>query len=130
MPECGPFPSPRGIEPNAPDLAVCIDVVGGTVELAGHLGRGTAYLLHDAVTTLLQTDGPAWQLDVRGLTGCDGTGLRVIGAAYRRALRHSRRLAVVGASRSLQRELSRLRLDRHVFPSGEVAPVTTARRSA
>ncbi|WP_233517749.1 STAS domain-containing protein [Geodermatophilus marinus] len=111
-------------------FAVRIDLVGGRVEVIGQLGRRTAHLVQDAVSALLQTDGAAWVLDVAGLTGCDRAGVRVIGGAYRWALRHGRRLALVGARPSLQAELARLRLDGHLLAAGDGAPSTADRRSA
>lgn len=42
-------------------------------------------------------------------------GIRGIGAAYRRALRHDRRTRLIGAPPSLHRELTRPRLDHHLL---------------
>ena len=50
----------------------------------------------------------------------DHTGLRAIGAAYRRLLRHDRRLTLCGASPELQRVLTRLRLGRHLLDDERV----------
>jgi hypothetical protein len=38
-----------------------------------------------------------------------------IGAAYRRALRHNRRMTLTGAPPLLQQSLARLRLDHHLL---------------
>lgn len=78
----------------------------------------------------MQTDGDAWLLDISKLTGCDEIVLRVIGSVYRRALRHGRRLAVVGAPRSLEAKLIRLRLNGHVLACDHSAPAADDRRLA
>jgi anti-anti-sigma factor len=96
-------------------LVVRLDLVGGRVELAGRLDHRSAPLLHDAVSALLRTAGDRWVIDVAGLTGCDHSGLRTIGAAYRRALRRGKRLTLVGSSPALQAALARLRLHHHVI---------------
>jgi hypothetical protein len=63
-----------------------------------------------------------WLVDATALTGCDGAGVRAIGVAYRRALRHNRRMTLVGAPDVLRRELTRLRLGSHVLGHGDVPP--------
>jgi anti-anti-sigma factor len=102
-----------------PSLLVRIDFVRARLELSGHLNRHTAHVLHDAISTLLQTDTDRWIINVAGLTGFDPTGLRTIGATYRRALRHRRQLTLVGTPPVLQAALARLRLDHHVLASEE-----------
>jgi anti-anti-sigma regulatory factor len=103
--------SPAGSEPeNAPALFVHLDLVGGRVELAGRLHRGTVHRLHDAVATLLLTDCPHWTVDVTGLRGWDRPGLRTLETIRRRALRRGRRMTVVGAPPALRTELLRLHL--------------------
>jgi anti-anti-sigma factor len=94
-----------------------LDLVAGRLEVAGHLDHRTAHLVHDAVSALAQAGSPTWLVDVRGLTGRDADCLRVLGGAYRRALRHGRQMTLTGASPSLQQALARLRLDHHLTPS-------------
>src|SRR3954451_23138876 len=106
----------------APSLIVRIDFVRARLELSGQLDRHTVHVLHDAVSTLLQTDTDRWIINVAGLTGFDPTGLRTIGATYRRVLRHRRRLTLVGPSPLLQAALGRLRLDHHVLASHQNTP--------
>ena len=106
----------------APSLIVRIDFVRARLELSGQLDRHTAHVLHDATSTLLQTDSDRWIVHVAGLTGFDPTGLRTIGATYRRALRHRRRLTLIGPSPLLQAALARLRLDHHVLAAEQDTP--------
>jgi anti-anti-sigma regulatory factor len=54
-------------------------------------------------------------VDATHVTSCDHMGIRGIGVAYRRALRHNRRMRLIGAPPSLHRELTRLRLDHHLL---------------
>jgi anti-anti-sigma regulatory factor len=103
-PHHGEFPS-----------SIRLDLVGCRVELGGPLDRGTVHLLHDAISTLLLVDGDEWVVDATCVTACDGAGIRGIGTAYRRALRHGRRLRLVGVPPVLRRELTRLRLDHHLL---------------
>jgi anti-anti-sigma regulatory factor len=90
----------------------------------------SAYLVSDAVTALLRIGVQRWVIDVAGLTGCDHTGLRTIGATYRRALRHDRGVTLIGAPRPLLVALGRLRLDHHLLTPGDGIPATPARASA
>lgn len=101
-----------------PAFTVRIDLVGGRLELQGELDLRAAHLVHDAVSALLGTDCERWVVDVAGLTGGEHA-LRVIGSTYRRALRHRRRMTLVGAPPWLQRALARMRLDRHLLGPGE-----------
>jgi anti-anti-sigma factor len=114
----------------APSLIVRIDFPRARLELTGQLDRHTAHVLHDAISTLLQTDSDRWIMNVAGLTGLDPTGLRTIGATYRRALRHRRQLTLVGTPPFLQTALARLRLDHHVLPAAEDTPAAPHRISA
>jgi anti-anti-sigma factor len=108
----------------APSLIVGIDFARARLELTGQLDHHTAHVLHDAISTLLQTDSDRWILHVAGLTGFGPTGLRTIGATYRRALRHRRQLTLVGPSPLLQAALARLRLDHHVLASEQDTPAS------
>jgi anti-anti-sigma factor len=83
--------------------------------VAGRLDARTVHALHAVVSDLLLTEQRRWMVDVAALTVTDHTGLRAIGAAYRRLLRHDRRLTLCGVSPDLQRVLTRLRLGRHVL---------------
>src|SRR3954452_13647074 len=103
----GSLPRPDRPPKAAPSLIVRIDFVRARLELSGQLDRHTAHVLHDAISTLLQTDSDRWILHVARLTGFDPTGLRTIGATYRRALRHRRQLTLVGSSPLLQAGLGR-----------------------
>ena len=108
----------------APSLIVRIDFARARLELSGQLDRHTAHVLHDAISTLLQTDSDRWIIHVAGLTGFDPTGLRTIGATYRRALRHRRRLTLVGPSPLLQAALARLHLDHHILAPEQDTPAS------
>jgi hypothetical protein len=81
----GSLPRPDRPPKAAPSLIVRIDFVRARLELSGQLDRQSAHVLHDAISTLLQTDTDRWIINVAGLTGFDPTGLRTIGATYRRA---------------------------------------------
>jgi anti-anti-sigma factor len=89
--------------------------------VAGRLDSRTARALHALVSRLLLTEQRRWVVDVAGLTVADHTGLRAIGAAYRRLLRHDRRMTLHGASPELQGVLTRLRLGRHVLDDDDDA---------
>src|SRR4051794_11558408 len=97
-------------------FAIRQDPVTGQLTATGQLGVRTTHLLYDAVSELLRTDRPTWTVDVTGLDVTDHAGLRAIAGAYRRALRHERRIVLHGASPALRRALIRLRLDPHVLP--------------
>ncbi|MCA0143986.1 STAS domain-containing protein [Blastococcus sp. LR1] len=101
-----------------------IDLTVGRLQLAGSLIRSTTFLFHDAITILLLQGNAEWLVDATELDACDLVGVRSIGTAYRRALRHNRRMTLAGASTSLRHELTRLRLDRHLLE----AVTTTVRR--
>jgi len=109
---------------------VRLDLVDGRLELTGRLDHRTVHLVSDAITALLRTGAERWVVDVAGLTGCDHTGLRAIGATYRRALRHDRQLTLIGASHALAVALGRLRLNNHLLTPGDDQPAAPARISA
>jgi anti-anti-sigma factor len=96
-------------------LTVHVDLVGGRLRVTGVLDRSTVHLFQDAISALLLRDHDTWVVDTTDLTGCDHMGVRVIGAAYRRALRHNRRMRLTGAPPQLQQSLARLRLDHHLI---------------
>ncbi|MGY1691916.1 STAS domain-containing protein [Geodermatophilus sp. SYSU D01105] len=108
--------------PGPATVLVELDPVGGRLLLAGQLDRRTTHLLHAAVSALLAGGCAHWTVEVSGLTVADHAALRAIGAAYRRAIRHGRRLTILGTSPALHGALTRLRLDRHVLEPGEPAP--------
>jgi hypothetical protein len=115
----GPLPPPDDFHAGPAPFVVRLDLVGGRLELADRLDHRTAHLVHDAVSALLQTDRGVWVQDVEALSGCDHSGLRTIGTAYRRALRHARALTLVGSPAWLLVALGRLRLDHHLLaPAG------------
>ena len=97
-----------------------IDVAAVRLTATGRLDSRTVRALHSAVSALLLTEQRRWVLDVAAVTVADHTGLRAIGAAYRRLLRHDRRLTLCGASPELQRVLTRLRLGRHLLDDERV----------
>jgi anti-anti-sigma factor len=117
-----PPSSPVGELPRPPLIAE-VDVAGGRLRLIGRLDSRTARILHSAVSGLLLTEQRRWVLDVAALTVTDHTGLRAIGAAYRRLLRHDRRMTLSGASPDLQRVLTRLRLGPHLLDDDHAEPV-------
>jgi len=102
-------------------LAVHVDGSTGHVELVGRLDRTSAHILYDAVSLLLVQKCPDWTVDAHRLTVADHDGLRAIGAAYRRAVRHGRALSLQGSSPSLRRALQRLRLGQHVLDDDQVS---------
>ena len=101
--------------PPAGALVVEVDLAAGRLRVTGRLDARTARVLHSAVSGLLLTEQQRWVLDVGGVTVTDHTGLRAIGAAYRRLLRHGRRLTLCHASPELRRVLVRLHLGRHLL---------------
>ncbi|MGY1592050.1 STAS domain-containing protein [Geodermatophilus sp. SYSU D00708] len=66
------------------------------------------------VSALLGSGQPRWTVEVTELV-VDHAGLRAIGRAHRRALRHDRRITLRGASPALRGALSRSHLDHHVL---------------
>jgi anti-anti-sigma factor len=107
---------PTGSDPRAaPSFTVHVDLVGGRIRVGGRLDRRTARLFQEAISALLAAGHDTWVVDASGLTGCDQIGLRTICAAYRRALRHGRRIIVVGAPPLIEGRLRRLRLDHHIL---------------
>jgi anti-anti-sigma regulatory factor len=76
---------------------VRLDLVAGRLEVTGQLDHRTAHLVNDAISTLVHAGTQAWAVDVSELAGRDRDCLRVIGAAYRRALRHGRAMTLIGA---------------------------------
>jgi anti-anti-sigma regulatory factor len=91
------------------------------VQLAGPLDRGTVHLFQDAVSTLLLTAGPVWVVDATYVTTFDRMGVRSIGVAYRRAIRHDRRMRVIGTPPALRQELAHFRLDHHLLEDQRLA---------
>jgi anti-anti-sigma regulatory factor len=108
---------------SATSFEIRIDLIGCRLHLAGRLDRSTVHLLHDAISTLLLTDGQAWVVDATQVTACDLWGIRGIGTAYRRALRHHRQLRLTGTPPFLESQLTRLRLDHHLLDRDGAAPV-------
>ena len=103
LPRCGP------------SFTVHVDLVAGRIRLAGVLDRGTVHLFQEAISALLLAHHDAWVIETTDVIGCDQIGVRAIGAAYRRALRHNRRMTLTGAPPLLQQSLARLRLDQHLL---------------
>jgi anti-anti-sigma regulatory factor len=126
----GSLPTPRRPQDDASSFFVRIDFVGARLEVGGRLFHRTTHVFTDAARTLVSTDADSWVIDVVGLTDCDLTGLRAIGAAYRLALRHGRQLTLVGAPTWLRRALAGLHLDHHVLAAGPDAPAAADRVSA
>jgi anti-anti-sigma regulatory factor len=96
-------------------FTVHVDLVAGRILLAGVLDSGTVHLFQEAISALLLANHDTWLVDTTDLVGCDHIGVRAIGAAHRRALRHNRRMTLTGAPPPLQQPLARLRLDRHLL---------------
>jgi anti-anti-sigma regulatory factor len=123
--------SQAGPHGGSPTFVVDVDLVGCRLRLAGRLDRSTVHLLHDAVSTLLRADGRVWVVDATHVTDCDRMAVRAIAAAYRRSIRHDRRLRLTGAPPALLRELTRLRLDHHLLDGDDgTAAVPDPRRPA
>lgn len=98
-----------------PTFAVHIEPRTGSLRVTGRLERSTTHVFMDAVSALLYAGCPSWVVDLTGLTDCDATGLRAICVAYRRALRHDRRMTLVGTPPGLRQALRRLHLDTHLL---------------
>ena len=111
-PSLPPAPPP----PAAQAFAVHLDLGNGRLTLTGRLTRRSAHLLHDAVSAMLHADRDTWLVDIASADLGGAVGMQVIGAAYRRLLRHGRRMTLSGADPALQERLVRLRLDHHVLP--------------
>ena len=118
MSPSSPAPIVRRL-PGAATVLVELDPVGGRLLLAGQLDRRTAHLLHAAVSTLLAGGCAHWTVEVSGLTVADHAALRAIGVAYRRAIRHGRRLTILGTSPALHGAATRLRLDQQLLERGD-----------
>ncbi len=99
-------------------FAVGLDLISGRLKVAGPLNRDTIHLFHDAIVTLLVCDGARWTVDLTQLTACGHTGAHAIAGACRGALRHSRRVVLVGTPVWLERKLPLLRHRRPV-PGGQ-----------
>src|SRR3954447_14758517 len=98
-----PRPSAIGSVPRSdPSFTVHVDLVDGRIRLGGLLDRGTVHLFQEAISALLRGHHDTWVLDTTDLIGCDQIGVRAIDAAYRRALRHNRRIILSGAPPLLQ----------------------------
>ena len=99
--------SPRSSYPAGPPprdtstLLVHLDFSGGRLDVIGRLDGATAHLLYDAVSAALLAGTAIWTVDVTRLNVGDDSGLRALGAAYLRALRHDRRVTIRGASPAL-----------------------------
>jgi anti-anti-sigma regulatory factor len=98
--------------------------------LAGRLDGRSAHLHYDAVSAMLHSERARriWTVHVAELSVADHAGLRAIGRAYRRALRHDRRITLRGASPALQSALTRV----HLVPmcwATTVPPPPAGRRS-
>jgi anti-anti-sigma regulatory factor len=105
-------PVAGSLSPSGPFFTVHVDLVAGHIRLTGVLDRGTVHLFHEAISALLLAHHDAWVVDTTDLTGCDQIGVRAIGGAYRRALRHKRRMTLTGAPPRLQQSQA-LRLNQH-----------------
>jgi anti-sigma B factor antagonist len=111
LPQLDPAPS------SCSTFTVRVDVEAGRLEVAGQLDHRTAPLVRDAIAVLAAARSEDWVVDVSGLAGRDHDCLRAISSSYRRALRTGHRMRLVGAPPSLQRALTRLRLDHHLLPA-------------
>ena len=101
--------SAPGVGPGRnPALTVGLDFIAGHLKVAGLLDRDTTHLFHDAIVTLLACDRARWTVDLTELTACGRTGTHAIAGACRWALRHDRRIVLVGTPVCLQRTLSQL----------------------
>jgi len=114
-------PVTGSLSPSGPFFTVHVDLVAGHIRLTGVLDRGTVHLFQEAISALLLGNHDAWVIDTTDLIACDQIGVRAIGAAYRRALRHNRRMTLTGAPPLLQQSLARLRLDQHLLHSASGA---------
>lgn len=109
-------------------FSLCIDVTDGRIQVAGPLDHRTAGLVQNAFAALRHCPRQRWLLDLAGLTSCDRTGLRAIGACYRRAARHGRRLSITSAPPALRAGLTRLRLSEHLLARAEKQPTILPQR--
>lgn len=97
--------------PLSAQLNLGVDLMAGRITVAGELNRENAHHLLDATRTLSATPHESWVVNVDGMHCCDPTGLRAIGACYRRAFRRGCRMTVVGANPGLRAALGALRVD-------------------
>jgi anti-anti-sigma regulatory factor len=127
-PLAGELPPGQGgsAQPSTVPFTIRIDLVSGRLDLSGPLTHRTTHLLYDGLSTLVHADADQWVVDALGLTDCDHAGVRAIGLAYRRALRHGRRMVLTGASPALRRVLTRVRLDHHVLAAAHGSGGRTA----
>jgi anti-anti-sigma regulatory factor len=118
--------SAPGVAPGRnPAFTVGLDLIAGRLKVAGPLDRDTTHLFHDAIMTLLACDRARWTVDLTELTACGRTGAHAIAGAYRWALRHNRRIVLVGTPVWLQQKLTRL-LHHHRSLSGDQGVVAAA----
>jgi len=111
-----PLPGARpGTAPRPAALALDVDLVAARLALSGRLDASTTHVLHDGLALLRREQHQEWTIDLGGLTAIDDAGVRALSAAYRHAVRHGRRIVLLGASSPLQHVLALLRLDRHVL---------------
>lgn len=82
----------------------------------------TTQLLQDAISALLVTTREQWTVDVTRATVGDYHRLRALADAYRRAGRHHRQLALLGASLTVQRAALQLGGSEHSVAAGQVCP--------
>ncbi len=106
-------PAPLGDRQPA-ELTVAVDLIAGRITLAGGLDRRNAHHLLDAVRALTTVTHARWVVDAARVNSCDASGLRVISACYRQALRQGSDMRIVGAAPWLRRALAALRLDTHI----------------
>ena len=107
--------SPAGPRHDVPTFGVHLEPRTGSLRLTGRLERSTTHLFMDAVSALLYAGCPSWVVDLTELTDCDAAGLRAVCVSYRRALRHGRRMRLVGTPPALRAALRRLHLDTHLL---------------
>ncbi|MGY5884774.1 STAS domain-containing protein [Modestobacter lacusdianchii] len=100
------------------ELTVTVFPTGGRIRLAGRLDRKTSYHLLDAVRMLNAASHSHWVIETAELRFCDASGLRIVNACYRTALRQGAHLTLPEAPPWPRAALVAMKLDAHVLEEG------------
>jgi anti-sigma B factor antagonist len=98
--------------PQAPDLAITIDVPGGMLSLAGRLSARTVADVRAALVAAIEAGSGDLVVDISGVDLVDASGLGVLVGAHRLAMRSERRLVLRGVPERIERLLAVTRLNR------------------
>jgi anti-sigma B factor antagonist len=95
-----------------PDLAITIDVPGGTLSLSGRLSARTVADVRAALVAAIDHGSGDLVVDISGVDLVDASGLGVLVGAHRLAMRSERRLVLRGVPERIERLLAVTRLNR------------------